>query len=246
MARTAVPRQAGPPRSRRVARRIAAVVLALAGLAGVASAAAVMLPQTRSARPFDHAVHEQVSCTACHGTGSRHGTLLVRTPEDCAACHHDAAATPRSCTSCHAAGSLPAPGHVAQRLSLVVWPEARVRELPFGHERHADVACAECHRTPPLLGADVTCGACHEAHHRAEAACATCHAPPQQPVHDAAVHLTCAGAGCHTGRDAPAPALSRTLCLMCHVEQEAHEPAGECASCHLIPGAKRQPREVGS
>jgi hypothetical protein len=187
-------------------------------------------------RPFDHERHEAVSCTACHGTGVNHRTLLVRDARDCAACHHRGTGT---CVGCHATGRLPAPGTVVRELSLGVWPSARTRELPFGHALHATITCRECHRTPVTLAMDRPCGSCHESHHRPDADCAACHSPPQHPVHGAGVHLTCAGAGCHAAAVAPPPSLSRTLCIACHEQQRTHEPDGECASCHLIrPGPR--------
>jgi hypothetical protein len=186
-----------------------------------------------SPRPFEHERHEAVSCTVCHGAGERHRTLLVRTPRECAACHHDLTRAV-TCTGCHATGTLPEPGTLLHELSLSISADTRTRALPFGHVLHAAVPCHECHRAPVTLAMDRSCGSCHEAHHRAEAECTACHSPPQLPVHGAEVHLSCAGAGCHAPDVAPPPTLSRSLCTACHTAQRTHEPDGVCASCHLI------------
>jgi hypothetical protein len=182
-------------------------------------------------RPFDHERHEAVSCTACHGTGVNHRTLLVRSSRDCAACHHGGV---RACVGCHASGSLPKSGTVLRDLSLGVWPATRMRELPFAHSLHAGITCRECHRTPVTLAMDRSCGSCHESHHRPETECTACHSPPGQPVHGAAVHLSCGGTGCHAPAVAPSPALSRSLCIACHEQQRTHEPGNDCSGCHLI------------
>ena len=186
-----------------------------------------------TSRPFDHVVHEALSCTSCHGAGERHRTLLVKSPRDCAACHHDAR-SPRTCTVCHPTAALPEPGTVSRELALGVWTGPRTRQLPFGHGVHEQVACRECHGTPVTLAMDRSCGSCHESHHSSATDCAACHTPPMQPVHGAEVHLSCAGAGCHAPNRAPPLTLSRSLCLSCHVAQRDHETDGQCATCHLF------------
>jgi hypothetical protein len=211
-----------------------AIALALAAGAVVASGQGVPAGGPRAAREFEHRTHEALSCRACHGAGDRHRTALVRTSLDCAACHHEDAAA-RPCGTCHGPRQLAAVAAVTTPLSLDVWSEARSRVLPFDHARHAAVACRECHGTPVTLSADVGCASCHAAHHRPAADCAACHAPARESAHGPAVHLSCSGSGCHAPRRAPAPTASRTLCLVCHDAQRAHEPAGECAACHLIP-----------
>jgi hypothetical protein len=186
-------------------------------------------------QPFDHVVHEALSCTTCHGAGEHHRTLLVKSPRDCAACHHDAQ-SPRTCGDCHTTAALPEPGTLTRELELGVWASPRTRQLPFGHGVHRQVTCRECHGTPVTLVMDRTCGSCHESHHSSATDCAACHAPPLQPVHGPEVHLSCAGAGCHAPERAPPLTLSRSLCLACHVAQQDHEPAGQCAACHLLIG----------
>jgi hypothetical protein len=184
-------------------------------------------------RPFRHAQHERLSCLECHGARDRHRTVTVRTPRDCAACHHD----PRrgyACASCHDADLLPegAPHSTTMRLS--VWQEARQRTLPFDHSTHAVLACRDCHTAPVTAAVQRSCASCHTEHHRAEAECVTCHVTPPPEAHPREAHLGCAGAGCHTPREVEVPLASRTLCLACHAEQRDHEPGGVCAACHMV------------
>jgi hypothetical protein len=195
----------------------------------------------RPGRPFEHRRHERVSCRSCHGTGAEHRTILVRTPRDCAGCHHDERRA-QACADCHGTERLPQPAPVAAAMSLSVWDSARTRALPFNHDVHArggaGLTCRDCHRTPVTLARDRACASCHTEHHRPEATCATCHLPTKQGTHTPEVHLSCAGAGCHAPAVAPPPTLSRTLCLTCHAAQKEHEPGGTCAACHRIPDGK--------
>ncbi|HEY0996683.1 MAG TPA: hypothetical protein VGD77_11885 [Gemmatimonadaceae bacterium] len=185
-----------------------------------------------AARPFDHARHERLSCTQCHGTGARHRQVLVRSAADCAACHHDAGRA-RPCTTCHAA--LPAPREVTVAVRATASPAARARTMPVPHQRHAQVRCTECHREGPFLAPARACGSCHDRHHRADADCAGCHRAENQARHDAASHLGCAGAACHATALAPKVWPTRTLCLTCHPAQKEHAVGGQCAACHEIP-----------
>ena len=216
-----------------------------AGSAKVVSAQAS--PQSRL-RPFDHARHESVSCTSCHGTGERHRTLLVQTARDCASCHHSTERR-QSCTTCHSLDQLPPPSRVAAKMSLTVWDSVGTRPLPFRHDVHlragAAVACRDCHGAPVTLAMNRECASCHQPHHRPEASCSSCHPAPRTGVHPLATHLSCSGSGCHAAAVAPPP----TLCLTCHTAQRDHEPEGSCASCHRIPppgavAAGRLGREV--
>lgn len=218
-------------------------------LVAVALTVATLIPcAARSQRPrvdlaqgipavasgFDHGRHEPIACAACHGTGERHRTLLVRTREDCNACHHHEQRADR-CLACHARATLPEPGRIAITLPLSVWSEARPRNLRFGHALHSEVECTACHAAPGTRAMVRTCGSCHGEHHGPAAACSACHSPPPATAHDAAAHLSCAGRGCHSSQAAPVPTLSRNLCLACHPKQAAHETGGECALCHEVP-----------
>lgn len=224
----------GWPDTRMAALRIRLAAFLAAGLCLTVTAATA---QT-SARPFEHRRHESVSCLTCHGTGSQHATYLVRTARDCAACHHD----PRreqSCVTCHQRDSLPAMREVQAAMTLSGSSRATTRTLTFSHDRHvadsAQLSCRDCHRTALTLEPDRECAACHASHHTARATCTACHTRPARGVHNAAVHLSCAGSGCHTESKAPSPTLSRGTCLACHRAQRDHEPDGICADCHLIP-----------
>jgi hypothetical protein len=219
MARTAVPL---------VGALLCMVVLA-------AAAAAMRAPAEGRPRPFEHERHEAVPCTACHGTGDRHGVVLVRTALQCAACHHDPA-QPRACTVCHAAADLPAPGSVSHSFESSLFGERRIRNLPFGHARHGELSCRSCHVAAVTLAPERSCSSCHVEHHGPAAECAACHQPAGNGVHGAGVHLSCSGAGCHAPGTAPSPTLSRSLCLACHAEQRSHEPGVPCAGCHLLVG----------
>lgn len=188
------------------------------------------LPPRR--RPFLHSQHRTVSCLECHRTGGdEHGEVTVRTAGDCAACHHDPRRGYR-CEACHREGDLIS-GNVPARMDLTVWEEARVRELPFSHATHGGLECRDCHGPTVDVTVSVGCAECHAEHHRPEMECARCHVARGADVHPVETHLTCAG--CHTGEAAERPELSRTLCLMCHIEQEDHEPGGTCHECHMIP-----------
>jgi hypothetical protein len=193
-------------------------------------------------RPFEHERHEAVVCTACHGAGTEHRTLLVRSAADCASCHHDESRA-LSCSRCHESRSLPQSRSIVQSWdadpaadgsgSVAV---ARQRTLSFSHALHAGEACRSCHDTGTALAVTRTCASCHE-HHRAEADCVLCHGTDVRATHRAEAHLSCTSAGCHAGRSLPPLDASRMLCIACHVAQTDHEPGGACASCHQVPRA---------
>jgi hypothetical protein len=190
------------------------------------------VPPASASRPFRHSQHESLSCSQCHGAGERHRTTTVRTARDCAACHHDPGRA-AACGSCHRPAELPAVGRVAASMALTIWESERVRALPFAHGRHTAIACKHCHRRPVSLAVDRECTACHSDHHRLEANCTSCHPATGDAVHRAESHRSCAGSGCHA--PGVAPALSRSLCVMCHAEQKNHEPGSGCTACHHIP-----------
>ena len=208
--------------------------------------------QDTTRRPFRHIIHDALPCRGCHGSGATHRVTVVRTARDCATCHHD----PQrglSCTKCHSPGSLAASRTVVLSFTLQVSDSPRTREVGFQHAPHVDsvagLACRDCHTTPVTLARNRQCGSCHDEHHAGRAECTTCHAPPRKDAHDVAVHLSCTGRGCHSTARAPAPALSRTLCLFCHAKQRDHEPGGSCALCHRIPAVEatgRAPRRAST
>ena len=205
----------------------------LAALVGVAATGIETAART-TVRPFDHRRHESVSCRTCHGTGGQHRASFIRTPRDCAACHHSVERA-RDCRSCHSDAQLEGVATAFTALSFTVWDSARTRLLPFTHRMHERVACTTCHATPITLARSRECASCHEQHHRAEAQCSACHQKPASTAHPRDAHLTCGAAQCHAPRVAPAANLSRNLCLICHGERREHEAGSSCASCHKIP-----------
>ncbi len=189
---------------------------------------------TQEPRPFRHAQHTDVSCGTCHASEEDPAIVTVRTPGDCASCHHDADRG-YTCQACHSPERLRGDRPIEWDMTLTVWDEARTRTLPFDHDRHAGVECGDCHTTPVTLAVTAGCNACHQDHHRDDAQCTTCHVPSQVEAHDYEVHLTCASAGCHLAEAGERPALTRNLCLSCHIEQVDHEPGLSCQQCHMIP-----------
>lgn len=185
-------------------------------------------------RPFLHTRHEAIGCVQCHGRAGEHGVLTVRTERDCAACHHDPARA-YECRSCHDETSIPAHRDVDVPLHLSVWEGVRSRVLPFDHGNHEGLSCQQCHTGPVLLAPEVGCAGCHADHHRPEAECSSCHVPSPMELHGLESHLTCSNSGCHAGTAGERPALSRTLCLMCHADQRDHEPGLSCHDCHMVP-----------
>jgi len=199
---------------------------------------------------FPHGSHEQIGCANCHqripGHGA-HGTLACAechaaseqatqgtvSRGECMACHHSAERQ-TTCARCHDPGGL---RNVQQSVHLGVWPAARVRRLPFDHQWHEAETCDACHRNGPTLTPNPSCASCHEDHHRPDARCMTCHESPATGAHPLAAHLGCSGEGCHTEPALAAMAQTRTVCLVCHQDQEQHEPGEQCAECHQVrPG----------
>lgn len=185
-------------------------------------------------RPFLHAQHEGIACVQCHGRAGEHGVLTVRTARDCAACHHDPARG-YECQACHDETSIPAHREVGISLRLTVWEGARSRILPFDHRTHEGLTCQQCHTGAVLLAPERGCAECHADHHRPEAECSSCHRPTPLERHGLESHLTCTGSGCHGGTVGERPLLSRTLCLLCHIDQRDHEPGLSCHPCHMVP-----------
>jgi hypothetical protein len=189
---------------------------------------------------FRHADHPGVSCLECHGTEESHGRVRVTSLSDCRSCHHTAPVS-NDCVACHTSapsGTIDAP----RTLSFSVADPVE-RELPFNHDAHAAITCAECHTGGESLSAEsLSCQTCHMEHHRTEGVrCADCHAPVPASAHPTAqVHVGCTGGACHS--DPPIPGLAQGLprtpdfCLSCHVDQEDHQAGRDCAECHQVPG----------
>lgn len=181
--------------------------------------------------PAGHATHQDVSCAACH-RASADVRVMALTPEDCQSCHH----SPDQSLTCQACHQSPPAVTTVQQLSLEVWGAPRTRSLDFDHSVHGSVSCGSCHRAFPSLLPAEPCASCHAEHHTAEAHCVSCHVEPPAGAHDVQVHLTCGGAGCHRAPDVEAIATTRNVCLVCHREQEDHEPGGDCVQCHQVRG----------
>jgi hypothetical protein len=205
----------------------------------IAGARVVLAATGRSAEKFSHKLHEGVTCTTCHGMETSHGGLKVKTVTDCQGCHHSVRNKAR-CTSCHTQQEIGGTRQRAIAVKLSMWSSAQTRTVGFAHEVHAEVECTSCHQSAPSFAAVRSCSACHAAHHDVQRNCTSCHVKvTDTKVHDRRVHVTCAGAGCHSAALLPKPATARAVCLSCHTQQVNHEPGGDCASCHLIGPKKR-------
>ncbi len=206
-----------------------------------ATAVAVQAPAARPVSTdtsFAHSRHRDLACTECHATAGSHGRVRITAPRDCLACHHGSTQK-ATCTTCHAVSTLSAKPQ-AVRFTVSARATPVTRNTPFAHARHSRLDCVQCHaRNDRQTPTAKTCAGCHTEHHDAALDCASCH-PTAKVGHDRVAHNGCAGSGCHdTARIAAAPPPSRTLCLACHQEQKAHYVAGDCATCHAVPGPPR-------
>jgi hypothetical protein len=186
--------------------------------------------------PQGHGTHDTVACSACH-RASAQATMRNLTTADCQTCHH---VTQKAWTCEHCHGK---PGTFAtqQEFVLGVWNQPRTRQLSFDHAWHTGVECASCHKGAPSLAPE-PCSSCHESHHVATVRCQTCHTPSPIAAHDVNAHLSCSGAGCHTAPLVEALSETRAFCLVCHQEQENHEPGGQCVQCHRVrPNVPTEP-----
>lgn len=214
------------------------------------------MQRSTRAESFPHGAHGQIDCAVCHEVREGHGahvgvscadchrasgttTVAALTPAQCQACHHGVD-QPLTCEACHQ--SRPTLVSV-QELVFEVWDAPRSRSLEFDHALHEDLTCESCHKALPALAPAEACASCHADHHTAAVRCISCHVTPAVGAHDVQAHLTCSGSGCHRAPEVEALAASRPVCLVCHQEQEGHEPGGDCIQCHQVrggPGA-RQP-----
>ncbi|MFO7609174.1 MAG: hypothetical protein R6X35_08230, partial [Candidatus Krumholzibacteriia bacterium] len=207
--------------------------------------------------------HAGKDCRACHtvryqtdpGALRRAGKDPHRTflglASDCRACHEDphAGQFAQACTACHDTRKWkPAP----------LFDHART-EYPLTG-RHAQVACALCHKpaAPPqaVLYKGLARGACTDCHRDPHAAalgprCTDCHSTAgwkqirgERFDHDRTRyplrgrHATVACAGCHQERG-PKPAFGR--CADCHRDEHGGQARGRpgwqaCRRCHGVEG----------
>lgn len=187
---------------------------------------------TAGAPDISHRVHREVTCTACHRSGDRHGELTVRTERDCQSCHHSAERATQ-CGECHQSGELRATPNVPVRFAVSARPDVETRDVPFRHSWHTKVQCATCHTEPVTRASTADCASCHTEHHRAQADCRLCHRPAKAD-HNRQAHLGCAGSGCHTMGQPVALQATRNVCLTCHVDMVNHKARRECAGCHEV------------
>lgn len=200
-------------------------------------------------RQFTHERHENLPCRGCHGSGASHRVTIIRSPRECAACHH-APERQRSCETCHARDSIPVERVVPVAMTLQVASDPRVRNVTFRHAVHlrgdSALACATCHSAPVTMQRERACTSCHDSHHSGRATCSNCHPSPPPRAHGASVHLGCSGSACHAAAKAPSERRARAVCLFCHADRVSHEPGGDCATCHQIPAPSASAATPGS
>jgi len=197
-------------------------------------------PPTQEAVLFRHGQHREVSCTSCHSTENVHAAVTVTSIRDCRSCHHTEEAD-AACADCHEEGAAAGPYAMARTLSFSVGEPVR-RELPFDHDGHEELECAECHTEGLELDASaVECATCHQEHHDLENDCASCHVEAPASAHPPAeAHLTCAGSGCHQDPPFEGVPTTRNGCLVCHQAQVDHRPGQGCADCHALGEPARE------
>jgi len=216
-------------RSRSVGQRV------LYGPQGAVPAVAQGGAQSPKETPkFSHQKHKLLQCANCHDQKKAAGAVTVRTPADCAGCHHSADRSV-SCEGCHNARSPQFARTFSKSVSARVNASAPAKQrlLPFVHLQHRDLDCKGCHTEGVLLTVKRDCQSCHAEHHTAERTCLTCHQPPKT-VHVRASHDGCAGSSCHSNAAVLALPPSRSTCLVCHADQVMHKPKRECAECHAV------------
>lgn len=186
-------------------------------------------------QPRGHGAHAPLTCAECHRSGAE-TNLELPAPEDCQSCHHGPEQL-QECVACH---EVPGVLVSAQELDFAVWDEPRSRGLEFRHAIHGAEDCALCHVRAPALTPAESCATCHPDHHEADVTCSACHVAAPEEAHDLGVHQTCSGGGCHQDSVIEALSQTRTVCLVCHEEQENHESAEECTDCHRV---RAEPRD---
>lgn len=192
---------------------------------------------------FDHAqtdfalrgAHTKIECASCHVAGRK----FREAPHACVACHRKddrhRGSLGEACADCHAEAS---------------WKEVRFdhsrTKFPL-RERHAAVACKDCHADPRFKGAPTACNACHaknDAHKgRFGERCESCHSASSWKQttfrHDRDTKFPLQGrhalVRCESCHRAPLyrEKLPQT-CVACHRGDDVHKGAlgANCASCH--------------
>lgn len=192
-------------------------------------------PEPLAADTFSHPQHRQLTCLTCHTTrAGQGGKLTFERPRGCQICHHQAAGQ-SDCSACHQSDELTVPQPALVTIAVLSHPP-RSREVPFRHDTHSELKCAECHTQAVSLEpapAVAQCATCHEEHHEPDRACATCHATSQiVEAHKPPVvaHEDCDA--CHESARVDQLLPARQLCLTCH-EQEDHYAPKQCTACHF-------------
>lgn len=202
-------------------------------------------PQVRA--PFTHRDHESVECETCHTGVDGHGSLSVRTVEDCRVCHHRPPLS-ASCESCHEGSGSPGSFRAVRPVSFSVGTTDPARALTFPHPAHAGIACARCHTRGLALAVpgDLDCSSCHADHHAPRSDCAACHRAAPVAAHPPSeAHVTCSGAGCHQRVPFQTIPRTRSFCLGCHQTMREHEAPRPCVECHALPAPRPQPGGAG-
>lgn len=194
----------------------------------------------RNDPPFPHKPHESVACLTCHEYEDGSGRLFYKVISNCDGCHHSQENRAR-CASCHTGNELRRVVRQTVPWKLSVWASARERDMTFTHAEHRSVACQTCHSSATSLRSQLACTSCHADHHDELRVCTSCHSAVKRiPEHTADVHRDCATSGCHSDPVTRPLRVQRNVCLGCHTDQADHEPQGDCATCHRIPGAQEE------
>jgi len=190
--------------------------------------------------------HAGVACVACHDRGN---LVSPSKGSECSSCHRPVHKAPfgQACASCHSS---------IQWLGLPrsVGLAAHPRTVYPLTGRHADVACARCHR-PQLPEEDryrklafTRCGDCHQDQHRGEFAsadrgeCKPCHAT-------SGFRPTLFGVDLHASTAFPLIGKHlATPCSACHTTArprvDLHVAKQACADCHANPHGDQFAKEM--
>ncbi len=184
---------------------------------------------------FLHSEHRYVACTKCHASSPEHGSLLIRSSQDCRGCHHTGPLS-RACERCHDEGDAPAGLFTAVRPVTLSVGRPGERTMGFRHAPHEGVGCGSCHAQGlERSAAAADCSGCHRDHHDPENDCTACHPAPPKSAHPPAKgHATCSGSGCHATVPFSGVPRTRQVCLACHRDRKDHRPGRRCAECHVL------------
>lgn len=187
---------------------------------------------------FPHNRHTSLACLTCHTVNRAGRGLVFEAPRGCDLCHHQSLMAgrvdPKDCARCHRAETLAAPRMSSVQVRVGM-RQPTARSVGFRHDRHSQLACADCHRPPETVPPDSvrSCRACHDQHHAPERDCVQCHNRTEtRPAHTRATHVGCDE--CHAPARIAALIPSRNFCITCHVPQREHRPGGECSTCHFL------------